>query len=179
MQTACRYVPNNIQSGLPVTFVYDNCDHNAESIYNVTVHETNGIVIQMKSNNNRDFNNQNIPPTRSTTNVQSIEHRSFKPVLQEVWPFIKPKQRTNPKPIQNVSKDINLLDINLLDGWISKCEDVCWSILRYKNSCNQTIPVWKGFFHEVSSTVDEEYIVGYLPIIRSSPAKIETVKVLV
>ena len=32
------------------TFVYDNCDHNAESIYNVTVHGTNGIVIQLKPN---------------------------------------------------------------------------------------------------------------------------------
>ena len=171
MQTARRYVPNNIQPGLPVTFVYDNCDHNAESIYNVTVHGTNGIVIQMKNNNNINSNNQNIPSTRSTTNTQSIKRRSFKPVLQEVQPFIKPKQHPNPKPIQNLNNDINLLD-----GWISKCEDVCWSILRYKNSRNQTIPAWKGFMHEVSSTVDDEYIVGYLPMIRSSPTKMETVK---
>ena len=40
------YVPNNIQPSVFVTFVYDNCDHNAESIYNVTLHATNGIVIQ-------------------------------------------------------------------------------------------------------------------------------------
>ena len=114
MQIVRRYVPNNIQPGLPVTFVYDNCDHNAESIY-VTVHGTNGIVIQMKNNNNINSNNQNIPSTRSTTNTQSIKRRFFKPVLQEVQPFIKPKQRPNPKPIQNVNNDINLLD-----GWISK-----------------------------------------------------------
>ena len=172
MQTARRYVPNNIQPGLPVTFVYDNCDYNAGSIYNVTVHGTNGIAIQMKNNNNNiNSKNQNIPSTRSTTNTQSIKRRSFKPVLQEVQPFIKPKQRPNPKPIQNVNNDINLLD-----GWISKCEDVCWSILRHKNSRNQTIPAWKGFFYELSSTVDDEYIVGYLTMIRSSPTKMETVK---
>ena len=64
MQTARRYVPNNIQPGLPITFVYDTCDHDAESIYNVTVHGTNGIVILMKNNNSRISNNQNIPPTR-------------------------------------------------------------------------------------------------------------------
>ena len=29
-----------------VTFVYDNCDHNAESIHGFTMHATNGIVIQ-------------------------------------------------------------------------------------------------------------------------------------
>ena len=92
-------------------------------------------------------------------------------MLQEVQPFIKPKQRQNSKPIQKVSNDISLLD-----GWISKSEDVCWSILRYKNSCNQTVPAWKGFFHEVLSTVDDEYIVGYIPMIRSSPTKMVTVK---
>ena len=118
--TAGRYIPNNIHRGLGVTFVYDNCDYNSESIYNVTVHGTNGIVIQMNNNNNnRKSNNKNIPPTRSTRNVQSIKRCYFKPVLQEVRPFIKPKKRPNPKPIQNVNNDINLLD-----GCISKCQDV-------------------------------------------------------
>ena len=171
MPNARRYIPNNIHPGLPVTFVYDSCDHNSESIYNVTVHGTKGIVIQMKSNNNRKSNNKNIPPTRSTSNVQSIKRRYFKPVLQEVRPFIKPKKLPNPKPIQNVNNDINLLD-----GCISKSEDVYWSILRYKNSHNQTIPAWKGFFHEVSLTVDDEYIVDYIPMIRSLPRIMETVK---
>ena len=41
-----KYVPNSIQPSTFVTFVYDNCDHNAESIYNITLHGTNGIVIQ-------------------------------------------------------------------------------------------------------------------------------------
>lgn len=41
-----NYIPNNIQPSTFVTFVYDNCDHNAESIYNKTLHATNGIIIQ-------------------------------------------------------------------------------------------------------------------------------------
>ena len=41
-----RYVPNNIQPGMFVTFVYDNCDHNSESIYNVILYGTNEIVLQ-------------------------------------------------------------------------------------------------------------------------------------
>ena len=130
-----------------------------------------GYCYPDEKQNNRKSNNKNIPPTRSTSNVQSIKRRYFKPVLQEVRPFIKPKKRPNPKPIQNVNNDINLLD-----GCISKSEDVYWSILRYKNSHNQTIPAWKGFFHEVSLTVDDEYIVDYIPMIRSSPRIMETVK---
>ena len=35
------YLPNNIQPGTMVTFVYDNCDHNTESIQGFTIHPTN------------------------------------------------------------------------------------------------------------------------------------------
>lgn len=41
-QNARRYIPDNIQPSMFVTFVYDNCD--VESLYNV--HGTNGIIIQ-------------------------------------------------------------------------------------------------------------------------------------
>ena len=60
MQTTRRYapIPSSIRPGLPVTFVYDNCDHNAESIYNVTVYGTNGIVIQMNKHPTNKINNQ-------------------------------------------------------------------------------------------------------------------------
>ena len=36
----------NIQPGMFVTFVYGDCDHNGDPIYNVTLRGTNGIVIQ-------------------------------------------------------------------------------------------------------------------------------------
>ena len=151
------------------TFVYDNCDHNAESIYNVTVHGTNGIVIQLKPNH-RGVTEDDLLPR--LTSVSSKKHRSFKPVLQEIQPYIKSKQRANPKPIQHVGNNINQLD-----GWISKCEDIAWSMLRYKNSHNhQVIPAWKGFSYEVSPAENDKYVVGYLPMICSSPTKMETVK---
>ena len=41
-----KFVPNNIQPTVFVTFVYDNCDHNIESICNLTLHGTNGIIVQ-------------------------------------------------------------------------------------------------------------------------------------
>ena len=50
------YVPNNIQPDTMVTFVYDNCDHNTKSIQGSTMHATNGIVIQLKSEQMRQLN---------------------------------------------------------------------------------------------------------------------------
>ena len=41
-----NFVPNNIQPGLIITFVYDNVNHNLESIRGLTMHATNGIIIQ-------------------------------------------------------------------------------------------------------------------------------------
>ena len=40
-----KFVPYNIQSSVSVAFLYDNCDHNSESIYNITLHGTNGTII--------------------------------------------------------------------------------------------------------------------------------------
>ena len=72
-ENARRYVPNNIQPGMFVTFIYDNCDHNAESIYNVTLHGTSGIVIQASKH---EFNG-----IVSDTSEPSTSRRcSFKPV---------------------------------------------------------------------------------------------------
>ena len=40
-----NFVPNSIQSRIMVTSVYDNSDHNLESIGGLTMHATNGIII--------------------------------------------------------------------------------------------------------------------------------------
>lgn len=42
------FVPNNVQPSTFVTFVYDNCDHNPETLSGVSMHCTNGILIQKK-----------------------------------------------------------------------------------------------------------------------------------
>ena len=72
-----KFVPNNFQPNLFATFVYDNCYHNIESIYDVTLHGTNGIIIQkcLRITNN-DINTN--PP------VKNIRRRSFKPVPNEL-----------------------------------------------------------------------------------------------
>ena len=39
-------VHTHIQLSVSVTFYIDNCNHNMESIYNATLHATNGIIIR-------------------------------------------------------------------------------------------------------------------------------------
>ena len=41
------FVLNNVQPSSFVTFVYDNCDCNPETLYGPSPHVTNGIIIQL------------------------------------------------------------------------------------------------------------------------------------
>jgi hypothetical protein len=163
------YVPNNIQPGTIVTFVYDNCDHNIESIYNVTMHVTNGIIIQ------KNTSKEIVQILNNTTEnrVNKTKRRSFKPIPNVLQPYIKPKFRANPAILINIETGINYMD-----GWISKCEDLIWYFLRYQCSkeIEQIISGWKGFFHEISQSNDSTDSVGYLPPINKSPTRMDTVQ---
>ena len=103
-----KFVFNNIQPSVFVTFVYDNCDHNIESIYKVTLHGTKGIIIQkcLQTTNN-DINTNPL--------VKNVRRRSFKSVLNELQPYIKTKARLNPVAIPIVDTGVNQLN-----GFLSK-----------------------------------------------------------
>ena len=95
-----KYVPNNIQPSTFVTFIYNNCDHNTESIYNVTMHATNGIIIQRMS----AATNQ---PTLIA--VSPTKRRSFQPVYRELEPYIKKGKRIQPDLLPNIETSVNNL----------------------------------------------------------------------
>ena len=82
------YVPNNIQPSQFVTFVFDKCDHNPESLKEVSMHCTNGIIIQRVNNRNQ--------VTNAETNVlvpAETRRRSFHPIHSEITPYYQPKDR--------------------------------------------------------------------------------------
>ena len=101
--SSIEFVPNNIQPSVFVTFAFDNCDHNIESIYNVTRHGTNGIIIQkcLQTNNN-DIN--------TNPSVKDVCRRSFKPVCNELQLYIKTKARLNPVAIPIADTGVNQLN---------------------------------------------------------------------
>ena len=47
-QKNTTYVPSVIIPSTFVTFIWDNCDHNCESIFSDTLHCMNGIIVQRK-----------------------------------------------------------------------------------------------------------------------------------
>ena len=68
-------------------------------------------------------------------------------------------------------------NLNELDGWLSKSEDLLWAFLRYFCcSEKQTIPSWKGFFYQVTKKADDTHVIGYLPTIGKSPTSMDTVQ---
>ena len=44
------YIPKKVEKENFVTYVYDNCDHNPETLFGVSMHCTNGIMIQRPRN---------------------------------------------------------------------------------------------------------------------------------
>ena len=83
-QTNTSLVPTHIQPSVFVTFCYDNCDHNVESIYNATLHGTNSIIP-------RQLDKQQVEATGNNSTIASTERRSFKPIYHELEPYIKEK----------------------------------------------------------------------------------------
>ena len=103
-QTNTSLAPTNIQPSIFVTFCYDNCDHNMESIYNAALHATNGIIIQQ-------LDKQQVEATGKDSKIVSNERRrSFKSIYHELQPCIKEKEGKNPMPIRQVGTNINQLD---------------------------------------------------------------------
>ena len=45
-QSIRNFVPNSLQQSLFATFVYDNGDHNAESLFGSSLHCTNRVALQ-------------------------------------------------------------------------------------------------------------------------------------
>ena len=73
-QTNTSLVPTLIQPSVFVTFYFDNCDHNMESIYNATLHGTLGIII-------KQLGKQKVEATGNNSAIVSTERRrSFKPI---------------------------------------------------------------------------------------------------
>ena len=64
-ENARRYAPNNTQTGMFVTLVYDNYDHNSEFTYNITLYRTNGIVIQESKHKFHEMVAHNSEPSTS------------------------------------------------------------------------------------------------------------------
>ena len=165
------YIPREIQPEKFVTYVYDNCDHNLESLNGLTMHCTNGIMIQRNVNSHVPEVIQEAPTATSNQNTR----RSFKPINMAVAPYYAPRDRPNPQLLSDV-----IMENNLICDMISTTADLIWMFARYQSLQLwnvQKVPGWTGFhFETVNKNTLEPHSVHFLPAINQSPTRFDTVQ---
>ena len=162
------YVPSRVQPSVFVTFVYDNCDHNPETLSGVSMHCTNGIIVQVKSA--RQDSEINIDQIQTKVS----KRKSFKARNIEITPYFQ-SERVAPGTMTTITRNSNKhLEL------VSKKGDLIWALARYQlilEGEDQVIPGWKGFYQEVTDSQNKPlHEVFYLPAINQSPTKFDTVQ---
>ena len=145
--------------------MYDNCNHNPETISGISLHCTNGIIIQAPGLPRATSSSEIM--CKASTRLRKI---SCKALTKNVKPVYRQPKKLNPKNTLYVGTDTELIhQVN------SKKEDLIWILARYKSSeflsVIQTVPGWTGFYHLVlrKNAVSPINKVFYLPSIDKSP----------
>ena len=164
------FTPSIIQPSQFVTFVWDN-DINPESLKGLSLHCTNGIIIQSST---VSLNAPQLPSApSSTTTTQVKKRRSFQPMLTEIAPYMQIKRMST-----EVQPDV---DLNLYQDYVQNSHviDTLWIIAKSqakKIGIQQQIPNWTGFNYLVCDDDNDTFHnIGYLPAINQSPTSHDTV----
>ncbi len=164
------FVPKILQPSTFVTFIWDNNDINPESLTGVSMHCTNGIVVQLVNEDG------NVPSTSASSDTP--EHRNRARAFEGMQTIIQPvfaKKRQNPEKIHAELKPLGDLEKK------SRQIDILWVLLRNIAAVRDlpySIPNWTGFNALISERSDSWHRVVYLPAINQSPTKLETVQEL-
>ena len=118
------YIPTQVVKDNFVTYVYDNCDHNPETLSGVSMHCTNGIMIQRPSDISRD---ESVQLTIEHASKDTSKRRSFEPINTSILPYKKPRNRPTPQLIEDV-----IVENNLFFELVSKTADWIWLFARYQ-----------------------------------------------
>ena len=103
------FVPRIMQPSAFVTCVFDNCDHNLESKFKLTMHCTSGTVMQKCQNTD----NRILTHNPILQQAESRKGQSFNLTQQDLAPFIK-QPRSEPTKFDVVDININLFYILLM-----------------------------------------------------------------
>ena len=102
-QLVREYVPPAVQPSTFLTFVYDNCDHNPETLTETTMRFTNEILIHRKSRNGQPDE----APTEENANPL-VKRKSFAPVDIDITPYHQ-LQRVPPDKIPEIERNTNII----------------------------------------------------------------------
>ena len=108
------YIPKKVEKENFVAYVYDNCDHNPETLSGVSIHCTNGIMIQRP----RNLEENGTCFVIDQTPTEKCLRRSFTPIDTSITPYKKPTKCPSPELISGIT-----LENDLLSEVISKSND--------------------------------------------------------
>ena len=103
-QSHQSFFSNNIQPSTFITFVYDNCDHNPETISDISLHCTNFKIIQAPG----------LPGETSSSEIMCEvstrpRKRSFKALTNNGKPVYRQPKKLNPENVLCVETDTDLI----------------------------------------------------------------------
>ena len=81
------YVPQDIKQSSLCTLVYSNCDGNPEFLSCVSMHCTNGIVIQRQENAFLQYSSLDNVSESNTTKERDNKRHLFIPITINVFPY--------------------------------------------------------------------------------------------
>ena len=169
-QIFTSYVPTNVQLSRFVTFVYDNCDHNPETLNGESMHCTNGILIQPAA-----IQKDKLLSMTDTTATAGRLSRSFTPIVKELLPYYSQAVKSDPSSITDVDREEDKI-IQLL----SRKDDFVWLLSRYYGRAatqHQKVPGWTGFNYEINNNAEQGHdAIHYLPAIEGSPTKMDVIQ---
>ena len=160
-QAVKSFCPSSIQPSVFVTFVWDNNDINPESLSGISMHCTNGIVIQLQEI-------QNYTPIAISLREKPERKRVFKALPNTLTHYIS-RKRVDPTHLASLNVDYSE-DESFNTSTIM---DFLWVLLRQSSS---SIPNWSGFNYLIDNDMGEKnHTITYLPAINDSPTKMDTV----
>ena len=159
-------MPSTIQTGQPITIVWDNNDFGEETASgHGTTHNTNGIIIQEKTNH------QSSSTTTTTTTVKRSRKRSMQPPAANLATYYGGKKE-GPTPFGSGIAVEQSTYMPLLK--YPKKLDQAYHVTKF--NLEGTLPSWTGFNHLLSEVeVPPQSVIGYLPVIDGSPTEMNTV----
>ena len=111
-----------------------------------------------------EFTHEAVSAVENTTKMQA-----FRPLEKKVTTTILVKR----KETESMAR-VELEDVQIEASCSSQRENQLYQLLRYLNSLKdeeQVVPMWTGFFYNVSNDSNDFHQAAYLPMIADSPTK--------
>ena len=155
-------IPSNIQPCVPTTVAFDNIDRLEATLSGGgTSHRVNGVAVQPTVST--------VQPNKEAGASRKERRRSITPINVMLPPY-NAGARADPQVIETLDFDTS----NAVEE--ARLKNLVWSLVRQKDTENQTISSWTGHNirtrDQVSVTQDN---VGYLPTINAPATQMSTI----